>query len=127
VTSDASAPAPPCATEAEPNDDADEATPFTGCIAGTLATSKDKDHVRIVVPAGVETMTVENAANATDEKDERVQFRVSRVEPLGVPTPFTSESMSMKVKPGTAYVFQLAFARGGSKAARPYELRVVFE
>jgi len=117
-------PPPPCADEVEPNDSVARATAFTACIGGTLATSRDRDFLSVVAPAGARTMTVEH-----EEAGGNVLYRVGRQKGTSVDfdETFTGDAPIIPVEAGATYVFRLTFASGGSKAARPYELSVTFE
>ncbi len=117
-------PPPPCTEEAEPNDSIARATAFTACISGTLATSRDKDFLSVVAPAGARTMIVEH-----EEAGGTVLYRVGRKAGSSVDydATFTGDAPAIAVEPGATYVFRLTFAPNGSKAERPYELAVTFE
>lgn len=117
-------PPPPCTDEVEPNDSVARATAFTACIAGVLATSRDRDFLSVVAPAGARTMTVEH-----EEGGGSVLYRVGRKKGTSVDfdETFTDEAPVIEVAAGATYVFRLTFAPGGSKTERPYELSVTFE
>lgn len=118
---DASAPPSPpaCAAEIEPNDDAEDATPFTRCVRGTVR-GRDVDFVEITAPADATGIEI-----AHSETGGKVAYRVYI---NGMPFPSFSGDAPDFIPAVTSATYRFEIERsGGGGATRAYELEVTFD
>jgi hypothetical protein len=117
---------PECSAEAEPNDDAEQPTEFTGCIKGALTTWTDVDNLAITAPGDVTEMIVDNV-----QPDGVIKYAV--MTPQGSQSnftmSFTEKPPPATITPGQTYVFQLKWDNNGQGKVsdnRTYAIRVGF-
>lgn len=120
------APAPECPNEQEPNNQADQATPFTSCIKGELSGWTDTDNLVITVPEGAAEMDIDHI-----NPDGVIQYSVTSGGGQGGSSnmSFSDQAPKTKVKPGTKYTFTLKWDNNGQGAVddkRSYAIRVAF-
>lgn len=107
-----------CTPEAEPNDDATKATPFTTSLCGTIGSDKDVDYARFVVPNDATAVHVKHT-----EKNGKVAYRYF----VGL-VPLGSNPGAIDPVHGATYTVQIRRDGngGGGKALPTYELEVSF-
>lgn len=107
-----------CTREVEPNDDIDEATPFTSRLCGRIASRNDVDYATFVVPENAETLSYK-----LSESGGNVALHVYV---NGAPLPIATGQI--RAIPNATYQFEMRLSQSGSAQDRPaYTLDVVAE
>jgi hypothetical protein len=120
------APPPECPAEAEPNNGADDATEFTGCVTGELTGWTDVDTLAIKAPDDAVEMVIDHV-----ETRGKIQYQVTvgGGAQQNFNMSFTDKAPQTKVTPGKTYLFNLKWDNNGQGAVtdvRPYMIRVAF-
>jgi hypothetical protein len=106
-----------CVAEVEDNDDSDNATSFTDCVAGSIL-GHDRDHLAVVAPPNAKRMLVSHTESG------RLLFQLEN-DPTGYALN-AAETVKIPVEAGETYHFEVSSFRSLDEA-RTYELRVRFE